>query len=129
MSVSVLGIDIAKQKFDVALLMDGKTKHKTCKNSVEGFETLVLWLEKQGIQKVHACMEATGNYGEDLAIYLHEAGHIVSIVNPARYSGLTFAFSPNRLVSRGATIYQPRIRRPRPLTGLVNHITLIEALT
>jgi hypothetical protein len=26
MSVSVLGIDIAKQKFDAALLMDGKTK-------------------------------------------------------------------------------------------------------
>ena len=87
MSVSVLGIDIAKQKFDVALLMDGKTKHKTCKNSAEGFETLTLWLEKQGIRKVHACLEATGNYGEDLAIYLHEAGHIVSMVNPARIKG------------------------------------------
>ena len=87
MSVSILGIDIAKQKFDAALLVDGKTKHKACKNSVEGFETLSLWLEKQGIQQVHACMEATGNYGEDLAIYLHEAGHIVSIVNPARIKG------------------------------------------
>jgi transposase len=87
MSVSVLGIDIAKQKFDAALLVDGKTKHKTCKNSVEGFETLMIWLEKQGIQKVHTCLEATGNYGEDLAIYLHEAGHIVSIVNPARIKG------------------------------------------
>ena len=87
MSVSVLGIDIAKQKFDVALLVDGKTKHKTCKNSAEGFETLTLWLEKQGVRKVHACLEATGNYGEDLAIYLHEAGHRVSIVNPARIKG------------------------------------------
>ena len=87
MSVAVLGIDIAKQKFDVALLLEGKTKHKACKNSAEGFETLRLWLEKQGIQKVHACLEATGNYGEDLAIYLHEAGHTVSIVNPARIKG------------------------------------------
>jgi transposase len=87
MSVSVLGIDMAKQKFDAALLIDGKTKHKTCKNSMEAFETLTLWLEKQGIQKVHACLEATGNYGDDLAIYLHEAGHIVSIVNPARIKG------------------------------------------
>jgi transposase len=87
MSVSVLGIDIAKQKFDIALLVDEKTKHKTCKNSVEGFETLMLWLEKQGIRKVHACLEATGNYGEDLAIYLHKAGHRVSIVNPARIKG------------------------------------------
>jgi transposase len=87
MSVTILGIDIAKQKFDVALLVDGKTKHKTCKNSAEGFETLMIWLERQGIQKVHACLEATGNYGEDLAIYLHEAGHTVSIVNPARIKG------------------------------------------
>jgi len=32
-------------------------------------------------------MEATGNSGEDLAIYLHEAGHAVSMVNPARIKG------------------------------------------
>jgi transposase len=87
MSVTVLGIDIAKQKFDAALLLDGKTKHKTCKNSADGFESLSLWLDKQGSQKVHACLEATGNYGEDLASYLHEAGHTVSIVNPARIKG------------------------------------------
>jgi transposase len=87
MSVSVLGIDIAKQKFDAALLVEGKTKHKTCKNSMEGFEALSLWLERQGVQEVHACLEATGNYGEDLAIYLHAAGHMVSIVNPARIKG------------------------------------------
>ena len=87
MSIGVLGIDIAKQKFDVALLLDGKTKHKTCKNSADGFESLSLWLDKQGSQKVHACLEATGNYGEDLAIYLHEAGHTVSLVNPAHIKG------------------------------------------
>src|SRR5512136_1059628 len=88
MSLSgVLGIDIAKQKCDATLLVDGKTKHKTCKNSAEGFETLMLWLERQGVEKIHVCMEATGNYGEDLASYLHEAGHMVSIVNPARIKG------------------------------------------
>jgi len=87
MFVFVLGIDIAKQKFDAALLVDRKTKHKSCKNSAEGFETLMLWLAKQGVQKVHACLEATGSYGDDLAVYLHEAGHIVSIVNPARIKG------------------------------------------
>jgi len=88
MSLSVvLGVDIAKQKFDAALLVDGKTKHKSCKNSAEGFETLTLWLERQGVEKVHVCMEATGSYGEDLAVYLHEAGHMVSVVNPARIKG------------------------------------------
>jgi transposase len=94
MSVFVLGIDIARQKFDVTLLVDGKTKHKTCKNSVEGFQTLMLWLKKQGVEKVHACVEATGSYGEDLAIYLHEAGHRVSIVNPALIARFCLAMKP-----------------------------------
>ncbi|MGA3281450.1 MAG: IS110 family transposase, partial [Smithella sp.] len=75
------------QKFDVALLADEKIKHKTCKNSAEGFEVLTDWLEKQGVGNTHVCLEATGNYGEDLAIYLHEAGHTVSIINPARIKG------------------------------------------
>lgn len=87
MSGSILGIDIAKQKLDVALLIDGKIKNKSVKNNPEGFEALSLWLRKLGIQKVHACLEATGNYGEDLAVYLHDAGHVVSIVNPARIKG------------------------------------------
>ena len=33
---TVLGIAIAKQKFDVALLVEGWIKNKTCKNSVVG---------------------------------------------------------------------------------------------
>jgi transposase len=84
MSTAILGIDIAKQRFEVALLVEGKIKNKSFKNLKEGFETLALWLRKLGIQQVNACLEATGNYGEDLAIFLHEAGHTVSIVNPAR---------------------------------------------
>ena len=88
MSVTVLGIDIAKQRFEATLLVvNSKIKNKSFKNTAEGFELLSLWLEKQGIQKVHVCLEATGNYGEDLAIHLHEAGHTVSIVNPARIKG------------------------------------------
>jgi len=87
MSAPVLGIDIAKQRVEVALLVDGKVKNKSFKNTTEGFEALALWLRKLGIPQVRACLEATGNYGEDLAIYLHEAGHSVSIVNPARVKG------------------------------------------
>ena len=87
MSEPVLGIDIARQKIEVALLIDGKVKNKSFKNTTEGFETLALWLNKLGISKVTACLEATGNYGEELAIYLHEAGHGVSMVNPARIKG------------------------------------------
>jgi transposase len=87
MEVSVLGIDIAKQKIEVALLMGDKVKNKSFNNAPDGFQTLAVWLRKWDIKRVHACLEATGNYGEDLAIFLHEAGHMVSIVNPARIKG------------------------------------------
>ena len=83
----VLGIDISKQKFDAALLIGGKLKHKSCKNSTEGFETLSQWLRKQRVDCLHACLEATGSYGDELALYLYDAGHTVSIVNPARIKG------------------------------------------
>src|SRR4030043_772628 len=87
MPTSILGVDISKQRFEVALLVEGKIKNKSFQNTTEGFEALVNWLRKLGIQQVYACLEATGNYGEDLAIFLHKAGHTVSIVNPARIKG------------------------------------------
>jgi transposase len=40
MSAPVLGIDIAKQRIEVALLVDGKVKNKSFKNTTEGFEAL-----------------------------------------------------------------------------------------
>jgi len=45
---------------------------------------MLTWLRKRKLAQVHACMEATGAYGEALALALHEAGHTVSVVNPAR---------------------------------------------
>ena len=80
MSKTILGIDISKDTFDVCLLYEGnKTKHKIFTNSTEGFKKLKVWLSKI---KVHACMEATGTYGYELAEYLYELGHTVSVVNP-----------------------------------------------
>jgi transposase len=84
MSTAILGIDIAKKKFDVALYVAGKYKHKTVPNSASGFEELSAWLHRNGIEKVHACMEATGIFWQPLATYLHEAGQVVSVVNPLR---------------------------------------------
>ena len=49
MSAPVLGIDIAKQRLEVALLVDGKMKNKSFKNTTEGFDALSLWLKKVGI--------------------------------------------------------------------------------
>ena len=87
MSGSILGVDIAKKKFDVTLLINGKLKHKVFTNDEEGFEELELWLKKQGANHVHVCLEASSTYGDELAAYMHDAGHSVSIVNPARIKG------------------------------------------
>jgi transposase len=45
------------------------------------------------VERVHACLEATGEYGAALALSLDEAGHRVSIVNPARIA----AYAKSRL--------------------------------
>jgi len=82
-----LGIDIAKNSFQVALLRDGKLRHHTFPNTESGFAQLQAWLTKQGVEHLHACMEATAAYGDALALFLHQAGHRVSIVNPARIKG------------------------------------------
>jgi len=81
----ILGIDVAKAKFDVALLSPaGKFKSKVFTNDASGFGKLGAWLGKQGVAKMHACMEATGVYWEALAEHLADAGHQVSVINPAR---------------------------------------------
>ncbi len=84
MILPTLGIDIAKEKFNVCLLKTGgKLKHKVFPNTEVGFQQLAAWLSKQGAQRLHACMEATGAYGEALALHLYTAEHTVSVVNPA----------------------------------------------
>ncbi|HHJ06673.1 MAG TPA: IS110 family transposase [Anaerolineae bacterium] len=81
----ILGIDIAKKKFDVALY-EGKSLVSSGQfdNTPAGFKKLSRWLKKKKAGVVWACMEATGRYGDNLALYLHEAGYRVSVVNPAR---------------------------------------------
>jgi transposase len=88
MTLPILGIDISKSKFHVALLQEqGKPRSAKFDNNEAGFEALVQWLEQHGVKHLHACLEATSTYGNALARYLHGLGHRVSIVNPARIKG------------------------------------------
>lgn len=82
---SILGIDVAKAKLDVALqLADGKTRSKVVDNTPQGFAALSAWLDKYDVTSLHVCMEATGIYWEAVAEFLADAGHTVSVVNPAQ---------------------------------------------
>ena len=64
-SVAVLGIDVAKLKFDVCLInRSGKLKHKIFSNTESGFEQLVRWLESQKAREPHT---------ENLLKHLHRS--------------------------------------------------------
>ncbi len=94
MNLPILGIDIAKLKFDVCLIKEnGKLKHKVFPNTQHGFEQLAAWLDSHQAGNLHVCLEATGSYGEALALYLFDAGYLVSVINPAAVK----AFAASRL--------------------------------
>lgn len=84
MTTFYLGIDIAKDKFDVCLLHDTQKWSGIFTNDEKGFRKLDEWLGNRVDGKLQTCMEATGRYGEKLAAHLHQAGHRVAVVNPSR---------------------------------------------
>ena len=101
-----LGIDISKDSFHVELSVKEKLRHRKFANRQEGFAELCVWLAKHKTTPVHACLEATGPYSEDLALYLHQQGHTVSIVNPVQIK----AFGQSELL---------RNKDDRPDAGLI----------
>jgi transposase len=127
----VLGIDISKLKFDVALLREGKFKSKVFSNDRGGFEALWHWLVQHGATKVHACMEATGGYEEALAEYLVSHEHVVSVVNPARIK----AFGQSQLVRNKTDRGDARViasfcqaQRPEPWRPLPESVKALRSL-
>jgi len=101
-----LGIDIGKDSFHVELSRNEKLRHRRFANRQEGFAELGVWLAKHQVAQVHACLEATGPYSEALALYLHQQGHTVSVVNPAQIK----AFGQSELL---------RNKDDRPDAGLI----------
>jgi len=122
---AAVGIDVSKKKLDIALLVNGKTKTKVLENSTEGHRALVDWLNKSKIplSVMHVCMEATGVYSEPVALALHQAGLVVSVVNPACIKG--FGHSENirnkndaidaGLIARYCAAMKPSPWNPPPL--------------
>lgn len=77
-----VGVDIAKDKFDVALLRKDKGPQlKVFNNNKAGHAAFVEWLKNKA-DDLKICLEATGHYSEGLAEYLHKKNIFVSVVNP-----------------------------------------------
>jgi len=79
-----LGIDVSKDKLDIALFQEGEYRLATFANNRDGYRRIAKWLKKQKAKEAHVCIEATGRYSEAVAAYLHGRGYPVSLVNPAR---------------------------------------------
>ena len=96
---SYLGIDVSKDTLDVLLPREGQSAEAAqFANTRQGFTRLGHFLKKRQVQPLHACLEATGYYGDELAQFLYEADYRVSVVNPARIK----AYADGRL-SRNKT--------------------------
>lgn len=132
MNLSILGIDVAKLKFDVALLTTGdKFRHKVFANTPAGFAQLAEWLAKQKVTHVHACLEATGTYGEALALYLHGLGHVVSVVNPAvikAYAGSQLSRTKTDKVDASLIARFCHTQQPPAWTPLAPQVRELQAL-
>jgi transposase len=127
-----LGIDISKDSFHLELLINDKLRHRKFANRKEGFGELCVWLAKHKATHVHACLEATGPYSEALAIYLHQQGHTVSIVNPVQIK----AFGQSELrrnkddrPDAGLIRRFCEKQRPAPWTPPPVHLRELQALT
>jgi transposase len=84
----ILGIDISKRYFDATLRLSAEDKgYQRFTNDSAGITALLHWVGQQGVTELHACMEATNLYWEEVAEQLHAQGYRVSVVNPARIKG------------------------------------------
>jgi transposase len=130
---SIVGIDVAKAKLDVALKRpEGKWRSKVVANSAAGFQELRLWLAKHGVSCAHVCMEATGVYWEGVAADLADHGFAVSVINPAQIKAFAGAMGVRTktdavdakviaefCANRAPALWQPPSKSVRRLRALV----------
>jgi len=124
MTAVYLGLDIAKDSYDAVLLRDGQDdrgRHRAFPNTTAGHQALQDWLQRQSVAPaaLHACLEATGRYGDALAQALYDAGYTVSVVNPARikaYAASELQRAKTDRLDAGVIARFGRAQRPRPWT-------------
>jgi transposase len=77
---SYVGIDVSKDRLDVAVL--GERQEKQVDNTAQGIAQLVAWMQE--LQPELIVVEATGGYQRTVVEALFWAGLCVAVVNPAR---------------------------------------------
>ncbi len=86
---NIIGIDISKKTFDVALLVNNKLSDSHIfSNNIEGFKKLILWLKSQklNLNSILFCMEKTGIYSICLSNFLFKNKCKVWLEDPIKIS-------------------------------------------
>lgn len=136
-----LGIDVAQLKLDVVLLEGEQVSRQKVENNPAGFEGLHGWVAGLGIDaaQVHVCLEATGHYGDAVALFLQTQGYAVSVVNPTAISAFAKTVNARRkndqidawLIARYCQLHQPDLWQPLDpailnLRTQVRHVAALE---
>lgn len=132
-----VGIDVAKDRFDVAVLGEKRTKQFT--STKKGMRDLVRWMSQ--VQPQLIVVEATGGYEEALMLALFEAGLPVALVSPqrvrqyARAKGRLAKTDPldAQLLAEYGKAIQPRLfvgksNERKQLSGLVGRRNQLNAM-
>jgi transposase len=140
MSSVTLGIDISKAKLDVALYQSEQYHLATFSNNKDGYRRLAKWLKKRRAKGAHVCIEATGRYGEEVALYMHGRGYPVSLVNPARIKAYASSQLKRnktdqedaKVIAHFCATQQPSLWTPPPpevreLQALTRHLESLKA--
>lgn len=121
--MAVLGIDVSKATLDVALFDGRKFKTKVFANTPKAVSALLQWLAAHQASGCAVGMEATGSYWEMSAIALHDAGHAVSVINPAQVHAFADAelsraktdVADAKRIARFVQMHQPPRWTPPPV--------------
>lgn len=115
-----VGFDISKDNFDVALPHQEKAGYQHLKftNALAGFKKLCTQLPAAS----HCVLEASGVYYLPLAVYLHQQGMQVSVVNPLtikRFSQMRLMRAKTdkkdaAIIAEYGKVENPALWQPRP---------------
>jgi transposase len=75
---------VSKETLDANSARGQRKQARNFDNRPDGWKLLLSWLKAMGSKQAHVCMESTGRHSLGVALALHDAGHVVSVVNPAQ---------------------------------------------
>jgi transposase len=110
-SDSIVGIDVSKDALDANCARGQRKQARTFENNPDRWKRLLAWLKAMGSQQAHVCMEATGRHSLGIALALHDAGHVISVVNPAQIRDFARTKLGRNKTDKGRCHPEPRICR------------------